>query len=311
MKILTKIPEKEILKESVITIGSFDGLHLGHRELLEQLSEQRKEKGLKTVVVTFFPNPKAFIMKNRFEGHLNSRREKISLLENFNIDLLCILKFDESLKKISASNFLKEIVNAFNPSVFIVGYNHFFGYKKEGDLRFLKARQDLFSFKVIEVAEMLHSIEGKISSSKIRDLLNQGKVEQANAILGYKYSLEGKVIKGNGLGQKINFPTANLKAGKDIKLLPRQGVYFVKSSIGGRTFLGMCNIGFRPTVSKSNKLSVEVHFFDLDCNLYGKKISISLLSFIRDELVFDNLSCLKKQLELDRNKCLEYSINNV
>ena len=311
MKILTEIPKTELLKESIITIGSFDGAHLGHRELFKKLSEEKEKRGLKTVVVTFFPNPKAFMLKDAFEGHLSSREEKISLLKSFNIDLLYVLKFDENLKNISASNFLKQITNAFNPSVFIVGYNHFFGYKKEGNLAFLKEKQKMFSFEVIQVAEISHPIQGKISSSKIRDLLTQGKIKQANTVLGYKYSLEGKVIKGKGLGKEINFPTANLKININIKLLPKQGVYLIESLIAGKVFLGMCNIGLRPTVSKSNKLSVEVHFFGLNYNLYGKKINISFLSFIRDEALFDNLHSLKKQLELDKNKCLEYSINNV
>ena len=311
MKVFREMPEMEILKESVIAIGSFDGVHLGHMELFEQLLKKKKERKLKAVVITFFPNPKALILKNKFTGHISSKDEKLKLLKSCNIDLLYSLNFNEHLRRISASSFLDQIVRAFNPSCFIVGYNHFFGYRKEGDLEFLMNEREVHSFEVIKVLEKTHPDQGKISSSKIRDFLLKGNIKEANALLGYNYSIGGEVVKGDELGRKIDFPTANLKIEKREKLLPRRGVYMVRSYIDGKSFLGMCNIGVRPTVSNAGKISIEVHFFDLSFEMYGKKIIIEFLTFIRNEIFFKDLRSLKKQLESDKNKCLEYSINNV
>ena len=310
MRVIEDIPNIEIFKKSAITIGSFDGVHLGHKELFDVLSEKRKD-GLKTVVVTFFPNPKAVILKNNFKGHINSKSEKINLLKDFEVDLLCILKFDEQLKQIRASAFLNQINKAFNPSVFVLGYNHFFGHNREGDLEFLKKRQAKYSFSIERVLEKSHPTQGEISSSNIRTLLLRGEVKKANSLLGYSYHIKGQVIKGDGLGKKLNFPTANLQLESSEKMLPKKGVYFIKSKVDNKIFFGMCNIGVRPTISNSNEIRIEVHFFDMNMNLYGKTIKIYLLDFIRSEMLFNNLKSLKKQLELDRNKCLEYSINNV
>ena len=310
MEILTDIPKRQFFKDSAVTIGSFDGMHLGHNKLFSELEAQKKNS-LKTVVVTFYPNPKSLILGNDFHGHISSKNENIDFMKKFNIDLLCILKFNNHLKQMSANNFLKKVMAAFSPQLFIVGYNHYFGNNREGDLVFLQKKARMFSFYVKEVLEYSHPIEGKISSSIIRNLILEGKVAKASNLLGYNYSLKGKVSKGQGLGRKIGFPTANIVINNDLKVLPKIGVYFIQSEINGELFYGMCNIGVRPTVSSLNKISIEVYFFNLDLSLYGKKLKISFIKFLRDEKQFDNLESLKKQLELDKNKCLEYSINNV
>ena len=311
MKILNEIPDFETLKKSVVTIGSFDGVHLGHRELLNKLQNEGMSLNQKTVVVSFFPNPKEILDKDNFKGHLTLEKEKISLIKKFKIDVLCLLRFDSKLKSVSADAFLRQVLKAFNPSLFIVGYNHCFGYKREGDLNFLKRNQKKYSFKVREILEQKDLKERKISSSAIRELISSGEIERANNILGYPYSVTGSVIKGDGLGRKIGFPTANLDVGNKSKLLPLNGVYLVKVLVKEKIFLGMCNVGFRPTVSLKRKLYIEINLFDFDGNLYGSRIKVHFLIFLRKERKFKDIKTLKRQLRLDKNKCLEYSINNV
>ena len=310
MEILTDIPTKRFFKDSAITIGSFDGMHLGHSKLFSALESQKKDL-LKTVVVTFYPNPKSIILGNDFQGHISSKTENIDFMKKFNIDLLCILKFNSRLKEMSANNFLNKVIKAFNPQLFIVGYNHYFGNNREGDLAFLQKKADMLSFNVKEISEYSHPIEGKVSSSIIRKLILNGEVAKASNILGYNYRLQGKVAKGQGIGRKIGFPTANISLSENLKILPKIGVYFIQSEIDGEVFYGMCNIGVRPTVSSLNEVSIEVYFFNLNFSLYNKILNIDFIKFLRDEKQFDNLESLKKQLELDKNKCLEYSINNV
>lgn len=307
MKILNEIPSKNLFKNSSLTIGSFDGIHLGHQSLIKNLVNIDQNK---SVIISFYPLPKSFFMKETYGGDILLKDEKINILKNLEIDLLCIIKFDEKVRTISSETFLKKLITAFQPKNIIVGYNHFFGHKKEGDLNFLLKNQTKYNFNVIKIDEYKHPKIGQISSTIIRNNIKSGNISSANKLLGYKFTVSGKVVNGKKIGRKIGFPTANLKYDNS-KILPRLGVYFISSEIFGTKYYGMCNIGFKPTVSQNQSISIEIHFFQFEKNIYDKNICIEFISFIREEKTFKNLSLLKKQLNHDMNKCLEFCDNNV
>ncbi|MAX09339.1 MAG: riboflavin biosynthesis protein RibF [Candidatus Marinimicrobia bacterium] len=308
MRIYKDIPNKHVLNRSVVSIGSFDGMHLGHQKIINFLKTSSEDGG-ESVLITFHSTPQHFFLKENFKGYLSSKNEKISLIREMGVDNLCIINFDISIKNLSADLFLKKIIKAFSPRLFVVGYDHSFGKNREGDLSFLNKNKKKYSFNTVEISEVIN-VNAKISSSKIRASLESRNLKEARIALGRFYSLRGTVIKGRGLGKKIGFPTANMAIVED-KLVPGSGVYFVEAVIGTRKFKGMCNIGFNPTVKSNNELSVEVHFFNLRKDLYNKEIVINFIDFIRKERKFKDIKSLKEQLVADKNKCLEYSLYNV
>ena len=308
MRIYKEIPNRSILKRAVVSIGSFDGIHLGHQKIINFLKSS-SEGGSESVLITFHPTPQHFFLKEKFKGYLSSENEKINLIKEMGIDNLCIINFDSSIKNLSANLFLKKIIKAFSPRLFVVGYDHSFGRNREGDIKFLNEKKKKHSFNTLEISEAIN-LKTKISSSELRVSLESRNLRNVRVALGRFYSLRGRVIKGKGLGRKIGFPTANIVIMED-KMLPGSGVYFIEALIGTGKFKGMCNIGFNPTISSSNKLSIEVHLFNLDENLYNKEIVINFIDFIRREKKFKDVKSLKEQLVADKNKCLEYSLYNV
>ena len=308
MKIYKNLPNKNILSKSVVSIGSFDGIHLGHQKIINSLKSFSGE-GLDSVLITFQPTPQHFFLKEKFKGYLSSKNEKINLIEEMGIENLCIIEFDNNIKDLSAEDFLSKIVKAFSPKMFIVGYNHSFGKDKRGDMDFLNSNRERYSFKTIRVDEVANA-EMKISSSEIRGFLELGNIKKANIALGNFYSLCGLVVSGKGLGKTMGFPTANISI-REGKLIPGNGVYFIEAIIDQEKFKGMCNIGFNPTIGNNKDVSIEAHLFDLDKDIYDKEIIIRFVDFVRKERKFKNINSLKEQLEADKNKCLEYSLYNV
>lgn len=308
MKIYRNLPEKNIVSKSAVSIGSFDGIHLGHQKIISYLKNFSRNEA-ESVLITFHPTPQHFFLKEKFKGYLSSKNEKINLIKKLGIDNLCIIEFDNSIKDLSAQDFLNKIVKAFSPKTFIVGYNHSFGKDRIGNIDFLDSNRERYSFKTIRIDEVTNA-EMKISSSDIRDFLQSGEIRKANIALGNLYSLCGLVVAGKGLGKKIGFPTANI-AIKEDKLTPANGVYFIEATVNQKKFKGMCNIGFNPTIGNNKDISIEAHLFNLDKDIYDKEIIISFIDFVRKERKFKDVNSLKKQLEIDKNKCLEYSLYNV
>ncbi len=298
-------------KNTVLTVGSFDGLHLGHQHILKTLKRVASEHNGQSVVISFDPNPQALINKNSFAGQIDTRIEKIKKIENFGIDVLLLLDFDKNIMKMPAIDFLNHIiVKRFSPKVILSGFNHFFGFNREGNFDFLKTHRDLHGFELIKIEEQF--IDKKnISSSQIRKDLKNGDIESANKSLNDAFSISGKVVKGKGYGKTIGFPTANIEFDR-AKIIPKKGVYLTEVLIDGEIKKGMCNIGTRPTVSdKNTDITIEVHIFNLSRNIYGKNIQLKFLFFLRDEKKFKSIEMLKNQLVADQNKCLEYCNNNV
>ena len=248
-------------KDSVITIGTFDGVHVGHQKIIERLVKIAKQDNLQAVVLTFFPHPRMVLQKDTNIKLINIIDEKSQLLENFGIDHLVIKKFTREFSRLGALEFVRDIlVNKLHVKHIIIGYDHRFGRNRNANIDDLRAYGDVYGFKIAEItAQEINEVT--VSSTKIRKALSEGKIEVANSYLGYYFMLTGTVIKGKNLGKQIGFPTANIFIEEPYKLIPKSGSYVVKSNIDGDTIYGMMNIGLNPTVN-GEKQSIEVHFFN-------------------------------------------------
>jgi riboflavin kinase/FMN adenylyltransferase len=296
-------------KKTVVTIGTFDGVHIGHQKIIEQLLNASKKKNEISVLLTFFPHPRMVLQKDSGIKLINTIKEKSKLLENFGLDELVIHPFDKEFSRLTAFEFVRDIlVNKFNISKLVIGYDHHFGKNREGNFEQLQEYGSMFGFKLEEIpVQNLNDIS--ISSTKIRHSLNAGDIKKANNYLGYHFMLSGTVVSGNRLGSKIGFPTANITIEESYKIIPKSGSYIVKSTIDDEIYFGMMNIGNRPTVDGTIE-TIEVHFFNLEQDLYGKKISVELLNFLREEHKFESVQSLQTQLHLDKRNSLDF-INNL
>jgi riboflavin kinase/FMN adenylyltransferase len=302
MKIYRDITELQEINKAIVTIGLFDGVHLGHIKILDRLKKiAQKERG-ETLVITFHPHPRLVLNKENTQINLlNSLSEKIKLLEKAGIDHLLIIPFTEKFSELTPNEFIgKILIEKIHPSHVVVGYNHTFGKNAGGDFIDLRNFAIEKKFQVEEIsAQKLGKVS--ISSSKIRLSLEKGEIEEANAMLGYPYFISGKVIRGQQLGKFLGFPTANIGLEDKNKLIPAKGVYACHVERNGKIYNGMANIGNRPTVNGSS-LTIEANIFDFDEDIYYETISIHLIARIRDEKKFGSLDLLKKQLSEDRDK---------
>ena len=288
-----------------ITIGTFDGVHIGHRKILERVIQHAKDAGLQSAVLTFFPHPRMVLQKDADIQLLNTIDEKIQILEHMGLDSFIIHPFSKDFSRLSATDFVRDIlVNKLHSKKVIIGYDHRFGRNRNANITDLRAFGNALDFLVEEIpAQEIDDVS--VSSTKIRKALKEGDMETANSYLGYAYMLTGTVTKGKGLGRTLTFPTANLQILEAYKLVPKEGVYVVKSSRNGQTVYGMMNIGYNPTVAGTEK-SIEVHFFDFEEDLYEKTLQVQLLKRLRDEQRFNSVQALKAQLERDRLQALNF-----
>jgi riboflavin kinase / FMN adenylyltransferase len=294
------------LMNPVVTLGIFDGVHRGHRALLDRLVASAKDVGGESVVITFFPHPRLVLEQNRRDlSFLTTLDEKKHLLENVNIDHLIIIEFNNRFSKISACEFIKEVlVEKIRTKHLIIGYNHHFGRRGEGDYNTIRQCAESFNFRVEQV-QGFHTEEGAISSSSIREALLNGRLDEANSWLGYSYSVSGTIIEGKQIGRAIGFPTANIKPDNQYKLIPANGVYAVEVLLDDTKYPGMLSIGSNPTVNSDNTArSIEVNIFDFERDIYGKKISVIFVKRLRDEMKFENLDQLAEQIRLDKQQVL-------
>lgn len=284
---------------TAVTIGTFDGVHIGHRKILERLINSAKVLELKSTVLTFFPHPRMVLQKDVSIKLLNTIDEKIRILEELGIDYLIVHPFTKKFSRLTATQFVKDIlVDDLKTKKIIIGYDHRFGRNRNANINDLMAFGKAMDFEVEEIsAQEVDDVS--VSSTKIRKALEEGDMKTANMYLGYNYMLTGSIVKGKGLGRKLNFPTANLSIREEYKLIPKNGVYVVSSVLEGKRVFGMMNIGFNPTVGGKTK-SIEINFFNFDLDLYGKKIQVDIIDRIRDEKKFSSLEGLKAQLKKDR-----------
>jgi len=290
----------EKIPNAIVTSGTFDGVHIGHQKILNGISEQAKQCEGKSVVLTFWPHPR-FVINPNEKGLklLSTFEEKSKLIKESNIDYLVKLPFTKEFSKLSSEQFIRQIlIDKIGTKKLVIGYDHHFGKNREGSFDYLKANTKKFGFEVQEIPRLDVDHIG-VSSTKIRNALAYGKVEVANEFLGRHYELTGTVVHGEKLGVQIGFPTANIEVKEEYKLIPGNGVYAVKVSVGDQVHGGMMNIGLRPTVG-GNSQKLEVNIFDFSGDLYNKSISISFVKWLRDEIKFGSISDLKNQLEKDQ-----------
>ncbi len=289
---------------TAITIGTFDGVHIGHRKILERLMKTSATVTLKSTVLTFFPHPRMVLQKDADIKLLNTIGEKTKILRDMGLDQLIIHPFTIEFSRLSATEFVRDIlVNKLKTKKIIIGYDHRFGRNRNANIVDLRAFGTTLDFEVEEISAQ-EIDEVSVSSTKIRKALEEGDIPTANAYLGYHYMLTGSVRKGKGLGRQIDFPTANLDIPESYKLVPKNGVYTVQSELFGKTVYGMMNIGYNPTVSGEGQVSIEIHYFDFDHDLYGQEIQVDILHRIRDERKFESVEALKSQLHKDRETSL-------
>ncbi len=297
-------------KKSILTLGTFDGVHIGHQKIIKKLVEQAVNDDYESVLLTFFPHPRMVLKQDERIQLLNTIDEKMQLIEKLGINHLIIHPFDATFSELSAEDFVKKIlVNQLNLAKIIIGYDHKFGKNRSADINDLIILGKKYNFEVEQIsAKEIDDIS--ISSTKIRKALTEGNIELANTYLGHNYSLSGTVIEGKKIGRTLNYPTANLKITEDYKLVPKNGVYIVSSNLNNKTVFGMMNIGQNPTVEGTSN-SIEIHYFDFNEEIYSQKITVNLLSRIRDEQKFNSLDELKKQLDTDKIYSKNYIFKNV
>ena len=302
MKVIYGIDNYKPLNSCALTIGTFDGVHVGHQKIIKRLVSVSKNKNLHPVVLTFFPHPRMILQSDTSIKLIDTLEEKIHLLKKLNIGTLIIHPFSKSFSRMTANEFVRDvIVKSLSVRYLIIGYDHRFGRNREATVDNLINCGFTYGFEVEKIeAKEIESVN--VSSTKIRNAITTGDINKANKYLNRPFRITGKVVTGNGIGRKIDFPTANIFIAEDFKLLPNDGVYFVKSSIKSRCFFGMMNIGFRPTVNGKVR-TTEVHYFNFNENLYDKKIEIEVLDLIRNEKKFNSLEDLEKQLVSDKKLC--------
>lgn len=305
MKIYHNIDLFKPVPNPVVSVGTFDGVHLGHQQIFELMREEAERCGGETVVVTFYPHPRLVIhpdSKNlRF---INTQERKYEIISQNKIDHLIILPFTKEFSNLSSGEFVRRyLMEKIRMHMLVVGYDHHFGKDRMGGFNELKGLGKIHGFELREVPAMM--IDGvPVSSTKVRKALMEGNIRLANSLLGYEYSISGKVVYGNRIGRTIGFPTANIDQEDEYKLISAVGVYACKVDHHGRIYKGMGNIGYRPTIDVGD-LTIEVNIFDFDEEIYGDRIIIYFIERIRDEVKFENLTALRNQLIVDRARVLE------
>lgn len=305
MKTFQSISKFSCQKHTVVTIGTFDGVHIGHRKIISRLIQASENTDLESLVLTFFPHPRMILQDNQELKLLNTIEERTKLLSDCGLQNLVIHPFDHAFSRLSAEEFVQSIIaEQFKCKKMIIGYDHRFGRNRTATIEDLIVYGEKYYFEVEQIsAEEIQDVT--VSSTKIRKAIEEGNLALANSYLGYNYLLTGKIEKGKGIGRTINFPTANLFVEETYKLIPKQGVYVIQSIWKDKLVKGIMNIGFNPTVN-GEKQSIEVHFFDFDEILYGKNIQIQVIHRLRDEIKFESLEKLKIQIQLDKEKALDY-----
>lgn len=305
LKLFHSINDFQSTKKTILTLGTFDGVHIGHKKILERITQNTENGKYESLVLTFFPHPRMVLQEKSEIKLLNTIAEKSKLLEETGIENLVIHPFNESFSRLTAEEFVHSIlVDQFHIQKIIIGHDHRFGRNRTANIDDLIAFGAEYGFEVEQIsAQEIQDVS--VSSTKIRKALDEGNITLANDYLGYAYFLSGEVVKGKQLGRTIGFPTANIQIEEDYKKIPKNGVYIVKTFIDNKAIFGMMNIGYNPTVN-GQKQTIEVNLFDFDADIYGQKLEISLLEYIREEQKFGSVDLLKEQLNQDKKTALNF-----
>ena len=306
MDICTDLNTISHFDKSVLTIGAFDGMHYGHMEIIKELKLRSEHKRIPSIVITFDPHPKS-ILKSKGDDTwelLMCTDKKLEIFENHEIDYIWLIPFNEEFSQVTADYFLDNyIIKYFNPMDIVIGYDHHFGHKRYGDLEYLNKNKEQYNYNLY-VQESIKLNDVPVSSSQIRSYLKEPNLEAANRFLGREYEFSGNIVEGDGRGQLMNIPTANIVPNNLDQLIPAKGVYCVDANVDNHNYSGMCNIGVRPTFYADGDSVIEVHLITDDkLSLYGKEIQIKFKEFIREEKKYRNAEDLANQLMKDRYHC--------
>ncbi|MEC8238883.1 MAG: bifunctional riboflavin kinase/FAD synthetase [Bacteroidota bacterium] len=308
MKTIHGIENFPAIEGSIVTIGTFDGVHLGHQQILEQLINTSQQSKLKSVLLTFFPHPRMVLQPDISMRLIQTIEEREKALRKTGLDYLLIHPFSEKFSRLSADDYVKQIlVKKLNVRKVVVGYDHRFGRNRTASLEDMYNYGDIYDFEVIEIdAKKIKSTA--VSSTKIRKAIEEGHIELANSYLGDPFTLEGVVVHGDKRGRQLSYPTANIELQNKHKIIPKQGVYLIQSDIDNQVVYGMMNIGTKPTFDTTNP-SIEVHFFDWYDDLYDQTLQVKLLKWVREEQKFDSVEELQAQIHVDERYCRSYIPN--
>ena len=310
MVIIRKIENIDPIDNSILTIGSFDGLHIGHMKIISNVIRLAQKKSIKSVVITFYPHPKTVLSKNN-DFFLQSIDDKIQLLRTLGVDYLFIIPFTKNISNISSKDFLLNyIIEPFNPTHLIIGKDHHFGKDRLGNSDFLMQYQDIYKYNLVIIPPLKHK-NSTVSSTLIKKILLTCDLELTMTLLGRIYAFKGKVIKGQGLGSKMGYPTINIEPVFNKQIIPPNGVYCVDILVKNKLYLGMCNIGVRPTFYNNKEKHIEAHIINYNGgSLYGEKAEFRFKSYLRNEKKYNNRNELILQLNFDKRECIKMNNYN-
>ncbi|MBN2637542.1 MAG: bifunctional riboflavin kinase/FAD synthetase [Bacteroidales bacterium] len=305
MKVYNCIKDFKSTGNTIVTIGTFDGVHLGHQAIFHKMKEEAEKINGSTVLITFSPHPRMVLQKDSQDlKFINTYQKKLERIEKSGIDHLVVIHFTKEFANNSSEDFIADyVVKYIRPQMVVIGYDHHFGKNREGNIELLERIKDKYNFGVIQVPPYFVD-EKPVSSTRIRKLLQKGNVREANKMLGYEYALMGKVVRGNAIGRTIGFPTANIETPQEFKLIAANGVYACRTLIKGKLYKGMGNIGVRPTIDHG-ELTIEINIFDFNEDIYDETITILFVDRLRDEKKFKSLDALKEQLGKDRTHSIK------
>ncbi len=295
-------------KKAVVTIGTFDGVHHGHQQILKKVVDRAASQDLTTVLLTFFPHPRMVLQPDHNLKMINTIEERVELIASRGIEHIIIHPFSLEFSRTTAHEYVKKIlVDQLNAAVVVIGYDHHYGRNRSASIEDLRKDGEEYGFEIIEISkEEVDQVA--VSSTKVRDAINNGHIEIANQYLNRDFSIVGSIIKGKQIGRTINYPTANLKVPQDYKLVPKTGVYITSSMIDGRRVYGMTNIGTNPTVAVDDRsLKIETHYIDIDQDLYDREIELFFHKRLRDEERFDSIDNLKAVMARDERQTRAYA----
>ncbi|WP_462248384.1 bifunctional riboflavin kinase/FAD synthetase [Ekhidna sp.] len=308
MKVVDHLEEFEKPSFAAVTIGTFDGVHIGHQTILKRIVEEARVNNGKSVLITLWPHPRFILNKDADKLKLLSTfDEKVNLVKNQGVDYILKIAFTPEFSNLTADEFVQQIlVDKVGTKKLFIGYDHHFGNNREGNIQFLKSNESRYGFKVNEISKQEIDHIG-VSSTKIRSALESGEIHLSNSLLGRNYSIEGVVVDGNKQGRSLGYPTANIEISESYKLCPADGVYAIKAIVNQHEYLGMLNIGFKPTVDGRER-TIEAHLFNFDEDIYGHEIVVEFVKGLRKEMKFESVEELKAQLNKDKEAALRILI---
>jgi riboflavin kinase/FMN adenylyltransferase len=304
MAVFSDIKNLPAFKRTVLTTGTFDGVHEGHKAILKEVVDHARQAGGESVLLTFEPHPRKLLFPDQPLGIITPLHKKLRLLEEAGIEHVVVMPFTREFANMSATEYIEALVKSFHPHSIVIGYDHHFGHDRTGNIKLLEEYASVYGYELIEIpARMID--DATVSSTKIRKAIADGRMEEATHMLGRHYTLAGTVVHGNKLGRELGYPTANLEPIDGDQIVPARGIYAVQAIHDGAIYNGMLSIGFNPTVTDKKVLRIEANLFDFDKDIYGDILELVFVKKLRDEQKFDSLDALKDQLLTDKKETLK------